>query len=126
MQLAKLNEKVSQRADDITGSIAKPATVPSAVADKTPPVAPIPVPRPALIQGWTVLEARPGYALIGNRGELFEVRPGVPLPGIGRVEDIRREGDRWIVATAKGLIVQQAERSAAIRPRYYPPYYRPY
>ncbi|MDI3469393.1 MAG: hypothetical protein OJF62_001456 [Pseudolabrys sp.] len=128
MQLAKLNEKLAQRADDITGSIAKPATVPAVMADKpqVAPVAPIPQPRPAIVQGWTVLEARNGYALLGNRGELFEVRPGVPLPGVGRVEEIRRDGDQWVVATAKGLIVQQAERSAAIRPRYYPPYSRPY
>jgi hypothetical protein len=129
MQLAKLNEKLSQRAADITGSIAKPATTPAVTADKQPqaaPVAPIPQPRPAIVQGWTVLEARNGYALLGNRGELFEVRPGVPLPGVGRVEAIRRDGDRWVVATARGLIVQQTERSAAIRSRYYAPYGRPY
>jgi hypothetical protein len=127
-QLAKLNDKLSQRADDITGSIAKPATAPAVTVEKpqVATVAPIPQPRPTIVQGWTVLEARNGYALLGNRGELFEVHPGVPLPGVGRVEEIRRDGDQWVVATAKGLIVQQAERSAAIRPRYYPPYGQPY
>jgi hypothetical protein len=127
-QLAKLNEKLAERTAEITASIAKPATAPAAPAEKPQAVAPIPTPRPALVSGWSVVEAQNGRALLANRGELFEVRPGIPLPGVGRVEEIRREGDKWVVLTTKGLITQQDEHSAALRPARpaYPPYFRPY
>ena len=128
VQLAKLNEKLVEHSAEITSSISKPVTVPAVPPEKPQAVAPIPTPRPALIAGWSVVEAQNGRALLASRGELFEVRPGIPLPGLGRIEEIRREGDKWVVLTTKGLITQQDARSAAIRPTRpaYPPYFRPY
>jgi hypothetical protein len=47
-----------------------------------------------------------GAALIENRDGIVEVEPGVTLPGVGRIEGIKRQPDgRWVVVTQKGLIV---------------------
>jgi hypothetical protein len=135
-QIARVNEELNKRvarAPETTGSIGKVATTttttatpPPAPVIAKPEVAPIPTPRPAIVQGWTVRDGRNGRALVESRGELFEVFPGVPLPGLGRVEAVRHEGGQWVVVTSRGLITS-AESSAAVRPRSaYPPYYRPY
>jgi hypothetical protein len=142
-QIAKATASLSDRIDkaiDVTGSIGKPATAPAATnAAGAPPTtlekqaeklesAPLPQPRPAIVQGWTVREARNGRIWVENRGELFSVAPGVPLPGLGRVETIRREGNSLVVVTTKGLITE-TQTTASVRPRsqrYYTPYWQPY
>jgi hypothetical protein len=131
----KINDKLAERADraaDVTGSIAKQAMAAAPLVEK-PQVAPMPMPvprpvvsQPAIVQGWSVREGRNGRVLVESRGEFYEVVQGVPLPGLGQVEAVRREGDRWVVVTPKGIITSE-EKSAAVRQRpYYPPYYRPY
>jgi hypothetical protein len=40
-----------------------------------------------------------------ERMGVFEVVPGANLPGLGRVETIRRQDGRWVVVTSRGLIV---------------------
>jgi len=117
-QIAKIADR-SERVPETTASIAKPS---AAEAKETP----LPSPRPQIVAGWSVREARDGFVLVEGRGELFRVSQGVPLPGLGPIEAIRREGGRWIVVTPKGIITSSTA-SAAIRPRpYYPPYFRPY
>lgn len=130
-QLTKATEKLNERIDkavEVTGSIGKQAaTAPSpAAAEKVEPP-PMPTPRPAIVQGWTVREARNGRVYVESRGELFVAAPGVPLPGLGRIEAIRREGDKLVVVTAKGLITEN-RASAAIpsRPGFQQPFWRPY
>ena len=133
-QIAKATASLSDRLDkamDVTGSVGKPATTPAATAAAvSPPVvdpAPLPQPRPSIVQGWTVREARNGRIWVENRGELFAVAPGVPLPGLGRVETIRRDGGSLVVVTTKGLITEtQTTASVRPRPRYYTPYWEPY
>ena len=44
-------------------------------------------------------------ALIEGRQGMFEVFAGDPVPGLGRVDAIRRQDGRWVVVTTKGLIV---------------------
>jgi hypothetical protein len=62
-------------------------------------------PAPAIVEGWVLRKARDGAALIEGRYGTIEIEPGDYLPGIGRVEEIKREGGRWVVVTPKGLIV---------------------
>jgi hypothetical protein len=64
--------------------------------------------------------------VVESRCQLFQVAPGVPLPGLGRVEAIRREGDAWVVVTQKGLIMPVESRAAIPQRQSYPPYYRRY
>ena len=49
--------------------------------------------------------AERGGALIEGRRGIFEVYAGDPIPGLGRVDAIRRQDGRWVVVTTKGLIV---------------------
>ena len=90
-------ERNAPSAGDITASItppARPAPVPPNELTKSPPIVP----------GWFVRNGGNGVVLVEGGGETYEVVPGAPLPGLGRVEAIRREGGRWIVVTPKGII----------------------
>ena len=76
---------------------------------------------PPVVEGWKLHEFFGGRAVVENRmtGNLFEVGPGSNLPGLGRVETIRREDNRIVIVTPKGII------SAQLDPRrqpYYPSY----
>ena len=50
-------------------------------------------------------EVADGGALIEGRRGIYEVYPGDPVPGLGRVDAIRKQDGRWVVVTSKGLIV---------------------
>lgn len=92
-------------ARETTGSIAPTqvgaaaATAPAPAASKTE------VGRLPTIEGWRLRNAANGGALIEGRDGLYEVYPGDPIPGVGRVDAIRRQDGRWVVVTSKGLIV---------------------
>ena len=88
-------------------STVSPAGAPLAKAEAMTarePMAPVAETRPTTIEGWTVLEVRGGTAVLeGPDGVRTAVR-GDSVPGIGRIDSIVRWGNRWIVATASGLI----------------------
>jgi hypothetical protein len=49
-----------------------------------------------------------GVALIQSpRFGLIEVEPGDVIPGIGRVESIRKQDGHWVVATSRGIIASR-------------------
>ena len=92
------------------GGAATPAPAPAsepAGANLTGAVGPVAEakPAPAIVEGWVLRRARDGAALIEGRYGTIEIEPGDYLPGIGRVEQIKREAGRWVVVTPKGLIV---------------------
>jgi hypothetical protein len=91
-------------ARDVTGSVTPPATTAAA----TPPAAAAPKPeigRLPTVEGWVLRDVSNGGALIESRRGLYEVYAGDPVPGLGRVDAIRRQDGRWVVVTSKGLIV---------------------
>jgi len=102
---AKLNKAIDaldrmSRADappakDITGSIA-PAGAPLAA----PPVG-----KASALDGWVVRDVRRGTALIEGRLGLIEVDQGDMVPGLGRIDAIRKQDGRWVVVTTRGLIM---------------------
>jgi hypothetical protein len=58
-----------------------------------------------VLPDWVVREARGGRALIENRqGGMFDITAGSVLPGLGRVESVKRQDGQWIVLTARGVI----------------------
>jgi hypothetical protein len=67
-------------------------------------IMPAPETRPTTIEGWTVLDVRGGTAVLGGPDGIRMATRGDILPGIGRIDSIVRWGNRWIVATAGGLI----------------------
>jgi len=85
-------------AKDVTGSVALPQTASAA------PVPP-PMPQPAIVPGWILRDVYRGNAILqGRMGAMVEVAPGDMLPGLGRIESIRRQDGRWIVLTSRGII----------------------
>jgi len=84
-------------------------------ADMTPtgsiapkgPMMPAPETGPTTIEGWTVLDVRGGTAVLGGPDGVQMAKRGDTVPGIGRIDSIVRWGNRWIVATARGLIATQ-------------------
>ena len=83
-------------------------TSPAAVAMATKPsLAPAPETRPTTIPGWTVVEVRDGTAVLEGPEGITMAARGDTIPGIGRIDSIVRWGNRWIVATAHGLIATQ-------------------
>lgn len=54
--------------------------------------------------GWAVLDVRGGTAVLEGPNGIRMAARGDVIPGIGRIDSIVRWGNRWIVATARGLI----------------------
>jgi hypothetical protein len=119
-KLAKLSEAV----DKLRTASAAPAPAPVAAAPAAPKettgsiqtanaaAAPVPVPAPKpeiarlpTVEGWVLRDVGNGSALIEGRQGIFEVYAGDPIPGLGRIDAIRKQDGRWVVVTSKGLIV---------------------
>jgi hypothetical protein len=113
-KLAKLTEAVDRierrtptavasTAHDITGSVASLAPAPQ--LEGPPQTQPATLPK---LEGWHVRSVYNGAALIQSRlGGVMEVEPGDNLPGLGRIEAIRRQDGKWVVVTSKGLIASR-------------------
>jgi hypothetical protein len=86
-------------AKEVTGSIAPPAAAAPATAPK------IEMARLPTVEGWVLHNVANGGALIEGRQGIYEVYAGDPVPGLGRVDAIRRQDGRWVVVTSKGLVV---------------------
>ncbi len=118
-KLAKLSETVDKlRAAQPTTAAAAPAaakdvtgSIPQQVAAVTPPAsAQAAPPKPEVarlptVDGWILRDVANGSALIESRRGMYEVYAGDPVPGLGRVDAIRKQDGRWVVVTSKGLIV---------------------
>jgi hypothetical protein len=118
-QIAKIGDKITERFDragaaDITGSISAPqTTTPLPSPRPAPRAAAVDIPqlaRPPVVQGWTIRDARDGFVYVEGHGEVYQVVPGAPLPGLGAVESIRRQDGRWVVVTPRGIIVSMRDR----------------
>ena len=115
-KLARLSEAVdklragpaSAAAKETTGSVAPPAGAQALPMPQASPAAPkTEVGRLPTVDGWVLREVGHGSALIESRQGLYEVYAGDPVPGLGRVDAIRRQDGRWVVVTSRGLIVQR-------------------
>jgi hypothetical protein len=58
-----------------------------------------------MVEGWVLRDVVHGGALIDGRRGMYEVYAGDIIPGLGRIDAIRRQDGRWVVVTSKGLIV---------------------
>jgi hypothetical protein len=76
----------------------------ASVAPETRPTQPYPETRPTTIAGWALIEVVDGMAVVQGPSGVWRVRHGDTVPGVGKVDSIVRWGNRWIVATTKGLI----------------------
>lgn len=112
-QLAKFSERLERRTPapvqpsaqapgrtsaDVTGSVR-----PQALATPS-------APRPRVIEGWALRRVSRGVAIIQSHEGAIEVAAGDVVPGIGRIESIRRMDGRWVVLTHAGMITGQSSR----------------
>ena len=65
---------------------------------------PVPETRPTTIKGWTVRNVANGIATLKGPGGTWKAARGDTVPGLGKVDSVVFWGNRWIVATSKGLI----------------------
>jgi hypothetical protein len=72
-----------------------------------PRPAPTPETRPTTIPGWTVREVVGGSVVLDGPNGALKVTRGNSVPGLGSIDSIVRWGNRWIVATSRGLITTQ-------------------
>ncbi len=93
---------------EVTGSVAPPqvaaapvAPAPAAAAPKTE-VGMLPT-----VEGWVLTDVGYGGALIESRRGSYEVYAGDTVPGLGRIDAIRRQDGHWVVVTRKGLITRR-------------------
>jgi hypothetical protein len=95
----------SAKEKDVTGSIPQQAVATAAAAPV--PAAPpkTEIARLPTVEGSRLRDVAYGGALIESRRGTYEVYAGDPVPGLGRVDAIRKQDGRWVVVTSKGLIV---------------------
>jgi len=96
---------------EVTGSITPPqgaAALPvpaaSPAAAATPPK--VEVARLPTVEGWSLADVGYGGALIRSRRGTFEIYPGDYVPGLGRIDAVRKQDGQWVVVTSKGLITR--------------------
>jgi hypothetical protein len=100
-QLAKLIEAI-EKLERVQGERRGQS---AAAPETTGSTAPAAEAKPAVVEGWVLRKAARDAALVEGRYGVIEIEPGDHLPGVGRIEQIKRQDGRWVVVTAKGLIV---------------------
>jgi hypothetical protein len=94
--LTKLNKAIETleriARGDVTGSTHTPG-------GSSPPA------KANVLEGWLVREVHRGVALIEGRMGMVEIEAGDVVPGLGRVDSIRKQDGRWVVVTSKGTIL---------------------
>jgi hypothetical protein len=95
---------------EVTGSIpATPSQQQASAGPSAQQAAALPpkseVGRLPTVDGWVLRDVAYGSALIDGRRGTYEVFAGDMIPGLGRVDAIRRQDGRWVVVTSRGLIV---------------------
>jgi hypothetical protein len=105
-------DRIDQRsAAETTGSLpaaAQAASPPAQTAVLAPAAAAAEAPKLSdrILPDWIVHDVQNGHALVESRyGGFFAVSAGSVLPGIGRVDMIKRQDGRWVVLTARGTII---------------------
>jgi F0F1-type ATP synthase membrane subunit c/vacuolar-type H+-ATPase subunit K len=128
-KLAKITETIDRLEKKVAALPAAPAPIAAATPAATPATAPAPLappdvtgsitprqveakapPKPQILEGFFLRRVYDGIAVVEGRMGVMELEPGAPLPGGGRVEEIKRQDGHWVVVTTRGLIVSARER----------------
>ena len=94
--LDRIDRRTDTTAKDTTGAI----NTPTQLASAQPPQ---PQPQPQ-VQGWVLRDVQHGVALLQGRFGVIEVEAGDMVPGLGRIDSIKRQDGRWVVLTPRGVI----------------------
>jgi len=93
-----------ENARSATAALPPDSSLPTGSIPAREPIQPAPETRPTTIEGWTVRDVRGGTAILEGPDGIRTAVAGDTVPGVGRIDSIVRWGNRWIVATASGLI----------------------
>ena len=114
-RMAKLSDAVEKLRATAPATPAAVAVAPAVSKETTGSIAPmaatsIAPPKTELarlptVDGWVLRDVGHGGALIESRRGVYEVYAGDAVPGLGRVDAVRRQDGRWVVVTTKGLVV---------------------
>ena len=88
----RLARAEGMRAGEVTGSIAPAPSAPG---------------RTAGVEGWVLRDVRRGTAFLEGRSGVMEVEQGDMVPGLGRIDAIRKQDGRWVVVTSRGTITMR-------------------
>jgi hypothetical protein len=97
--LQALQQDIKQKASSPPSSPAVPVPLRKIERTVVAPQAPR-----AILRDWWISNARNGHVYVQGHGNIYRVVPGTPLPGLGAVEQIKRQNGRWVVMTPKGII----------------------
>jgi hypothetical protein len=76
----------------------------ASLKDVTASIAPREAAKPSVLEGWVLRDVHRGTAFLEGRNGLIEVEQGDLVPGLGRIDAIRKQDGRWVVVTSKGTI----------------------
>jgi hypothetical protein len=100
----RMERRLAAASSDVTGTVAEThvaAAMPLAPGpDMKHPTGPV-------LDAWVVRDVYNGSAMIQSRAGIIQVIPGDILPGLGRIEQVRRQDGRWMVVTSRGVIVSR-------------------
>jgi len=65
---------------------------------------PVPETRPTTIDGWSVLAVNGDRVMLEGPNGIRNATLGDMVPKLGKIDSVTRWGNRWIVATGRGLI----------------------
>jgi hypothetical protein len=66
--------------------------------------------RASILTEWWIRNSHDGYVYVQDHSGVYQVALGAPLPGLGPVEQVKRQDGRWVVVTPKGIIVSKRDR----------------
>jgi hypothetical protein len=105
-----MEQSISQLANEVTALKANVEAASKNAHNQIAAVAAQPPARASVVQDWTIRETRDGLVYVQGHGDVYQVVPGAPLPGLGPVESVKRQDGRWMVVTPKGIIVSMRDR----------------
>jgi hypothetical protein len=98
-----------ERADRARAEQQRPATLtpsPEPTGSVQAAVEPKATAKNPVVEGWSLRKVYGSdSALVEGRYGIVEIEPGDLVPGLGRIQEIRRQDGRWVVVTSRGLVV---------------------
>jgi hypothetical protein len=96
-------ERGERRVTTLTPSPEPTGSVPPAPAGAIEPKG---VTKTSVVEGWSLRKVYGSdAALVEGRYGVVEIIPGDLVPGLGRIQEIKRQDGRWVVVTSRGLVV---------------------
>jgi hypothetical protein len=96
-------ERTERRVTTLAPAPEHTGSVPSAPAGAIEPKG---ATKTSVVEGWSLRRAYGSdAALVEGRYGVIEIVPGDLVPGLGRIQEIKRQDGHWVVVTSRGLVV---------------------